>query len=104
MAWLTGYPREKIEWFPTIDSSKCVKCGMCMNCGKNVFDWTEKGAVVARPYNCSAGCTSCSHLCLGEAITFPDLNGLRELYKREDIWAKVKKQLTEEGKLKIKDA
>ena len=104
MAWLTGFPREKVEWFPTIDSAKCVKCGMCMNCGKNVFDWTEKGAVVARSYNCSVGCSSCSHLCLGEAITFPDLNGLRELYKREGIWANVKKQLIEEGKLKIKDA
>ena len=102
MAWLTGYPREKVEWFPTIDAAKCVKCGMCMNCGKNVFDWTENGAVVARPYSCSVGCTSCSHLCLGEAITFPDLEGLRQLYKKEGIWAKVKKQLAEEGKLQIK--
>ena len=102
MEWLTGYPREKVEWFPTIDAAKCVKCGMCMNCGKNVFDWTEKGAVVARPNSCSVGCTSCSHLCLGEAITFPDLQGLRQLYKKEGIWAKVKKQLAEEGKLQIK--
>jgi hypothetical protein len=23
MAWLTGYPREKINWFPTIDPEKC---------------------------------------------------------------------------------
>jgi len=39
MAWLEGYPREKIEWFPTIDESKCVKCGMCMNCSKDVYKW-----------------------------------------------------------------
>ena len=102
MAWLTDYPREKVEWFPTIDAAKCVKCGMCMNCGKNVFDWTEKGAVVARPYSCSVGCNSCANLCLGDAITFPKLQDLRQLYKKEGIWAKVKKQLAEEGKLQIK--
>jgi len=37
MAWLVGYPRDKIDWFPTIDSEKCKKCAMCMNCGKKVF-------------------------------------------------------------------
>ena len=104
MAWLTGFPREKVEWFPTIDSAKCVKCGMCMNCGKNVYDWTNEGAKVARPYNCVVGCQSCANLCLGNAITFPDVASVRQLYKKEGIWAKVKKQLEEEGKLKIKDA
>ena len=44
MPWLVGYPREKIEWYPTIDPDKCVKCGICMNCGKAVYDWTEDGA------------------------------------------------------------
>jgi NAD-dependent dihydropyrimidine dehydrogenase PreA subunit len=104
MAWLTGFPREKVEWFPTIDSAKCVKCGMCMNCGKNVYDWTNEGAKVARPYNCVVGCQSCANLCLGNAITFPDVASVRQLYKNEGIWGKVKKQLEEEGKLKIKDA
>lgn len=102
MAWLTGYPREKIHWFPTIDPEKCVKCGMCMNCGKNVFDWTSEGSRVARPYNCVVGCSTCANLCLGEAITFPDIKDVREIYQREGIWAKVKKQLEEEGKLKSK--
>lgn len=102
MAWLTGYPREDVNWFPTIDREKCVKCGMCMNCGKNVYDWAEEGAIVARPYNCVVGCTSCGNLCLGKAIFFPDISTLRELYKKEGIWVKVKKQLEAEGKLIIK--
>jgi hypothetical protein len=38
-------------------------------------------------------------LCAGRAISFPDIENLRELYRREKIWAKVKKQLKEEGKL-----
>jgi ferredoxin len=39
MPWLAGFPREKVEWYPTVDPSKCIKCGMCMNCGKS-----EKGS------------------------------------------------------------
>lgn len=99
MPWLAGYPREKIEWYPTVDLEKCVKCGMCMNCGKKVYDWTEDGPVVARPYSCVVGCTSCANLCLGNAITFQDIETVREIYKREGIWSKVKKVLKEEGKL-----
>lgn len=100
MAWLTGYPREKIKWHPTVDRDKCVKCGICMNCGKGVFDWSDEvGAVVARPNKCVVGCTTCANLCLGDAITFPDIEEVKKIYKREDIWSKVKTQLQEEGKL-----
>jgi len=99
MPWLTGYPREKVEWFPTVDPDKCVKCGMCMNCGKKVYDWTPNGPVVSRPYSCSVGCNSCANLCLGNAITFQSLEKLRDLYMQEGIWAKVKNQLAAEGKL-----
>jgi len=99
MAWLTGYPREKVNWFPTIDPDKCLKCGMCMNCGKNVYEWTENGSRVANPYECVVGCSTCTNLCLGKAISHPDISTLRELYKREGIWAKVKKQMEQQGKL-----
>jgi NAD-dependent dihydropyrimidine dehydrogenase PreA subunit len=101
MAWLTGYPREKIAWYPSVALEKCVKCGMCMNCGRNVYEWTEEGPQVARPYQCVVGCSTCANLCLGSAITFPDIRGIREIYKRERIWSKVKRQLCEEGKLKV---
>jgi NAD-dependent dihydropyrimidine dehydrogenase PreA subunit len=99
MAWLTGYPREKIDWFPTIDREKCVKCAICMNCGRNVFAWTKNGAEVVRPNHCVVGCSTCANLCLGEAITFPDLHNVREIYRKNGIWSKVKRQLKEEGKL-----
>lgn len=99
MAWLAGYPREKIQWYPTIDDDKCVKCGMCMNCGGKVYKWTNDGPVVDKPYKCVVGCTTCATLCQGNAISFPDKKSLRELYQKERIWTKVKKELTEEGRL-----
>lgn len=101
MPWLVGYPRDKVEWYPTIDPAKCVSCGMCMNCGKQVFDWTSDGPLVARPYSCIVGCSTCATLCQGRAISFPDVDELRALYRREGIWAKVKQQLTAEGILEV---
>ncbi len=82
MAWLEGYPREKVQWFPTVDESKCVGCGMCMNCGRNVYDWVNGKPKVVRSYNCVVGCTSCANLCLGKAISFPDIESVRDLYKK----------------------
>lgn len=100
MAWLVGYPREKINWHPTINYEKCVKCGMCMNCGRKVYDWNEEVPVVSRPLQCVVGCTTCANLCMGEAISFPDIKELREVYKKEKIWSKVKRQLEEGGTIK----
>lgn len=100
MPWLVGYPRDKIDWHPAVDPEKCVKCGMCLNCGRDVYEWTEDGARVARPNQCVVGCNTCANLCLGYAISFPDTEQIREIYKREGIYGKVKKQLEAEGKLK----
>lgn len=94
------YFPEKINWFPTIDPKKCVKCGICMNCVKNVYDWTENNAKVVRPLQCVIGCSTCANLCMRNAITFPNIQQMRKTYKKEGIWAKVKKQLKEE-KIKI---
>jgi NAD-dependent dihydropyrimidine dehydrogenase PreA subunit len=99
MAWLTGFPREKIPWYPTINSEKCLKCGICMNCGRGVYEWTSSGPVVVHPFQCIVGCTTCANLCMGKAITFPDIQMIREIYKKEAIWTKVKKQMIEEGKI-----
>ncbi|MBE0433986.1 ferredoxin family protein [candidate division WOR-3 bacterium] len=99
MPWLTGYPRERIDWFPKVSTRKCVRCGMCMNCGRNVYDWTRSGPVVARPYDCVPGCNTCSILCMGAAIAFPTRKYIREVYRREKIWGQVKKALKKAGKI-----
>jgi NAD-dependent dihydropyrimidine dehydrogenase PreA subunit len=100
MPWFAGIPRNDIDWHPTIDHARCVKCGMCMNCGKNVYDWTPDGPVVARPNECVVGCSTCANLCQGKCISFPSLEDLRQVYKQHGIWAKVKQVLKAEGKVK----
>ena len=103
MTWLTGYPREKIEWHPTIDKEKCVECGICMNCGQKVFKWTIDGPVVVKPNKCVVGCSTCATLCKGDAISFPDQEGLRKIYKKENIWSKVKAEMIKEGRLEVEE-
>ncbi len=103
MAWLTDYPREKVNWHPTVDLNKCTQCGMCMNCGKQVFTWTIKGPEVTNPQSCTIGCTTCANLCEGNAITFPSKSALRELYEKEHLWAKVTKQMKKDGFLIFKE-
>ncbi|MGO8684328.1 MAG: ferredoxin family protein [Thermoleophilia bacterium] len=99
MPWFAGVERREIEWGPTIDPQKCIGCGMCMNCGKKVFDWADGKAVVGRYYDCVTGCTSCANLCQGNAISFPPLADLRKFYRNHKIWPAVKDALIAEGKI-----
>lgn len=97
MAWFADYPRDWINWSPTIDESKCVSCGICMNCGKGVYSWENGKPKVSNPSACVVGCSTCANLCKGEAISFPSLEDLRALYKKENMWGKVRKDLMEKG-------
>lgn len=97
MPWLAGIPRDEVDWAPRVDPEKCVRCGMCMNCGKHVFEWTEGPVVVVRPTECVVGCTTCGTLCLGGAITFPDPAALQKQYKEHNVWKHVKDKLIEAG-------
>ncbi len=99
MPWLVGYPRDKIPWYPTIDQSQCISCGVCLNCGRNVFEWHEHRPLVARPYDCVIGCTTCANLCPAWAISFPDIENVRRIYQREGIWEKISQVLKQEGRI-----
>ncbi len=93
-----GVDRTKIDWHPTIDESKCTGCGMCVtSCGRNVFDFDrEKNkSVVARPYNCMVGCTSCETWCIFDAISFPDRQYVKDLIKENGLLEVAKKELEE---------
>ncbi len=99
MPWFVGYPREKINWGPTIDDKKCVGCGLCLNCGKKVFGWRDGKAIVENYEECVVGCSTCGNLCAGKAISFPSLELIRDIYKKEGIWAKVKQKMVEDGQI-----
>ncbi len=104
MPWFAGVERNQITWNPSIDYDLCVQCGMCMNCGKGVFSWGEDHMPhVVKPRDCVVGCTTCANLCQGQAIQFPNLDGLRKTYKKHNIWGHVKKVMLENGKISLKD-
>jgi NAD-dependent dihydropyrimidine dehydrogenase PreA subunit len=83
--------REKIDWCPTIDYSKC---NLCMECDKfcphKVFERRDDDPklIVANPHNCVVFCRACSKTCGPDAISFPS---------KPDTIAAIKKIREEEG-------
>ena len=67
-------PRDKIDWFPSIDENLCKKCRICLSfCPKGVYSLEEDGSIsVANPYECVKLCTGCQGRCPEGAISFPD--------------------------------
>jgi NAD-dependent dihydropyrimidine dehydrogenase PreA subunit len=74
-----GTPRENIPWQPTVDSGKCVGCKACFEfCSHSVYSWDEliDKPVVAEPFQCIVGCSSCRDQCEVTAISFPSFSVL----------------------------
>ena len=99
MPWFAGVTRQEIDWGPTIDPKKCVSCGLCLNCGKDVFDWVDGRSTVARRDDCVVGCMTCGNLCQGSAISFPPLDDLRKAYRDNYVWKHVKEAMIAAGKI-----
>jgi len=69
-----GVKRELIDWYPTIDYSKCNFCMECDKfCPHKVFEHRDGDPklVVANPNNCVVFCRACAKTCDPDAITFP---------------------------------
>jgi len=93
-----GIGRENIDWHPTVDESKCIGCGMCVTgCGRKVygFDYEKKKPVVLRPNNCMVACVTCANTFLKDAISFPPVDDVRELVKKEKLLTKAMDELKE---------
>ena len=76
-ATFMGVRREKIDWAPTIDYSKCDFCMECDDfCPHRVFERREGEVrlVVANPENCVVFCRACAKTCGVDALSFPDKN------------------------------
>ncbi len=95
-----GVNREKIQWNPMIDESKCIGCGMCVTtCGRGVykFDYKNKKAKAANPNNCMVACQTCANLCPVKAISFAENDATREkaqkIVSNFQLLPKVKEEL-----------
>lgn len=82
---LSQIPREKIPWYPTINTDLCIGDEECINfCKNDVFEWDEETMhpVVKNPLNCVVGCSACAQICTVEAISFPTMDELRATVKK----------------------
>lgn len=99
MPWYAGVSRDQMDWGPAVDAKKCVGCGVCLNCGKNVFEWKDGKSVVVNRDNCQVGCMTCANLCQGKCISFPPLEDVRRFYREHGMWEKVREAMIAEGKI-----
>jgi CDP-4-dehydro-6-deoxyglucose reductase, E3 len=93
-----GILRQEIDWHPSIDEDRCTGCGMCItSCGREVFDYDvqNKKSIVANPFQCMVGWTSCRTWCIFDAISFPDPQYVKDLIREKKILLLAKHQLEE---------
>lgn len=95
-----GIDRKKINWYPVIDESKCIGCGLCVTtCGRGVYkyDYKNKKSKVVNPLDCVVACQTCANLCPVTAITFSKGETTREkaqkIIKENIILPKIKVEL-----------
>jgi NAD-dependent dihydropyrimidine dehydrogenase PreA subunit len=71
-----GVAREKIDWAPEIDYSKCNYCMECVKfCPHQVYEVREdeeKKLIVKNPHNCVVFCRACGKTCGPDALSFPN--------------------------------
>lgn len=81
-----GIPRNEIDWYPTIDYSKCIGCMACIHkCKHGVYAVVDGKPKITAQENCVVGCTNCQSLCKNKAISFPPKSYLHELTKRKEF-------------------
>ena len=81
----TGIARQRIPWFPTIDSDLCVNCLECVNfCQHGVYEFSAEQGLprVVQPHECVVYCANCLPRCEAGAISFPEREAIAALIQR----------------------
>ena len=80
-----GVQRDRIDWSPRIDFTKCNDCMECVKfCPHQVFEVDENAKPklkVKNPNNCVVFCRACAKTCGPDAITFPDKTETTKMIK-----------------------
>lgn len=74
-------------------AERCIGWGLCVtSCGRGVFsfDYDTKKVVVANPYQCMVGCSTCGTICSQDALEFPSPGYIRHLIKEKKILRQTK--------------
>ena len=78
-----GVPREQIDWFPTIDYSKCNQCKQCVSfCAHDVYAVEQNKVVIKNPKNCVVFCQACLKMC--------PIQGAMQFQAKKDVLAQIK--------------
>jgi len=96
-----GVDRNKIDWKPTVNESKCIGCGLCVTtCGRGVYkyDYKNKKTKIVNPYHCVVACQTCANLCPVGAISFVKKGAItrekaQEIVRKFNVLPKVKREL-----------
>ncbi len=58
-------------WYPVIDYSTCLECGVCVNkCSHGVYEKETNTPKVIFSEGCIEGCTGCQKLCPSSSIEY----------------------------------
>lgn len=82
-----GVPREKIPWWPNVDTTKCDGCSGEFDCLKfcphQVYKplADQKLIDVENKFNCVVFCRACQKMCPKDALSFPDKSDILKIIK-----------------------
>lgn len=79
-----------------MDDAACIGCGTCATgCSRLVyrFEFQRAKAVVADPFKCMVGCTTCANTCPAPAISVPALETVFALKRRQSVRHAIEDQL-----------
>jgi len=94
-----GISRQEIPWYPAVNAETCIGCELCyVTCGRNVFEMRDRKSIVAHPFQCMVGCSTCAIVCPVQAISFPGRDLIWKTEREHKIFRMVHQEAGEKRK------